>query len=177
MMPKINNFRQYYPWTRLLSTQFAVNAATLGPLGRVKQGPGTVGSIAGLVLYVVFFHQSSLLGFILMALLLSYLAVGICDTAEQRLQMRDPGMIVLDEFVAVPLVFLGMGGNEGLIVQYGGWPVLLGGFILFRFFDILKPLGISKLQDLPGGLGCVVDDLAAGLAACLSLHLILSLIT
>lgn len=175
-MQSLNNFRRYYPWTPLLSTQVAVNAATLGPLGRVKKGPGTVGSVAGIVLYVVFFHQSSLLGFILMALLLAYLAVGICDTAEQRLQMRDPGMIVLDEFVAVPLVFLGMGGANGLIAQHGGWPVLLGGFALFRFFDILKPLGISKLQNLPGGLGCVVDDLAAGIAACVSLHLLLAFV-
>ena len=71
------------------------------------------------------------------------------------------------------MVFIGMGGHNGLIAQHGSWPVLLGGFALFRVFDILKPFGISKLQDLPGGLGCAVDDLAAGLAACVSLHLIL----
>ena len=82
-------------------------------------------------------------------------------------------MIVLDEFVAVPLVFFGMGGPEGLIYQHGGWPVLLGGFALFRFFDVLKPLGISRLQNLSGGLGCVADDLAAGLASCVVLHLLL----
>lgn len=172
-MQNLNKFRRYFPWTAALTTPVAVNAATLGPLGRVKKGPGTVGSVAGLVLYVVFFHHSSLLGFIVLALLLAYLAVGICDTAEQRLQMRDPGMIVLDEFVAVPLVFFGMGGSQGLIYQHGGWPVLLAGFAIFRFFDILKPLGISKLQNLPGGLGCVADDLAAGLASCLTLHLLL----
>ncbi|MFT4900931.1 MAG: phosphatidylglycerophosphatase A [Lentimonas sp.] len=172
-MRSLNNFRRYFPWTPMLSTSLAVNTATLGPLGRVKKGPGTVGSVAGIILYVVFFHQSSFLGFILLALILAYLAVGICDTAEQRLQMRDPGMIVLDEFVAVPLVFFGMGGSAGLIAQHGGWPVLLAGFALFRFFDILKPLGISELQNLPGGLGCVVDDLAAAVAACISLHLIL----
>jgi len=51
--------------------------------------------------------------------------------------------------------------------------VLLAGFVLFRIFDIAKPFGISKLQNLPGGLGCVVDDLAAGIASCIVLHLIL----
>lgn len=172
-MPSLNKFRRYFPWTPALTTRVAVSAATLGPLGRVKKGPGTVGSVAGIALYVVFFHHSSPLGFVLLALLLAYLAVGICDTAEQRLQMRDPGMIVLDEFVAVPLVFFGMGGAQGLIFQHGGWPVLLAGFALFRFFDILKPLGISKLQNLPGGLGCVADDLAAAIASCISLHLLL----
>ena len=82
-------------------------------------------------------------------------------------------MIVLDEFVAVPLVFFGLGGTNGLIAYYGGWPILLLGFGLFRFFDILKPLGISRLQNLHGGVGCVADDLAAALASCICLHLLL----
>lgn len=150
-----------------------VNLATLGPLGRVKKGPGTVGSVAGIALYALLFHRATLLGFVFLAVLLAYLAMAICDGAEKRLGMRDPGMIVLDEFVAVPLVFIGMNGHGGLLETHGGWPVLIAGFALFRLFDIAKPLGISKLQNLPGGIGCVADDLAAGLAACLSLHLLL----
>lgn len=164
---------QYLIWTRVLSTAVVVNCATLGPVGRVKKAPGTLGSVAGLGLYAVCFHHSSLLGFIILALGLAYLAVAFCDAAEKRLQMRDPGMIVLDEFVAVPLVFFGMGGYDGLIAQHGGWPVVIAGFALFRMFDILKPFGINRLQNLPGGLGCVADDLAAGLASCVVLHLIL----
>lgn len=160
-------------WTQFISTPVLVNLATLGPLGRVKKGPGTVGSVAGLALYALLFHFASLLGFVFLAVLLAYLAMAICDGAEKRLGMRDPGMIVLDEFVAVPLVFIGMNGPGGLLEAHGGWPVLIAGFALFRFFDILKPLGISKLQNLPGGIGCVADDLAAGLAACVSLHLLL----
>ena len=50
---------------------------------------------------------------------------------------------------------------------------LIAGFVLFRIFDIAKPFGISKLQNLPGGLGCVIDDLAAAIASCIVLHLIL----
>ena len=64
-------------------------------------------------------------------------------------------------------------GKAGLVVQYEGWPVLIAGFVLFRLFDIFKPFGISKLQNLPGGLGCVADDLAAALASCIVLHLLL----
>ncbi|TVP80645.1 MAG: phosphatidylglycerophosphatase A [Puniceicoccaceae bacterium] len=164
---------RYTMWTRALSTPLIVNLATIGPVGRVKRAPGTWGSVVGLAFYAVFFHNASPLGFILLAALSAYLAVAICHAAEQRLQMRDPGMIVLDEVVAVPLVFMGMGGPTGLIAEHGGWPILLAGFLLFRFFDVLKPLGIHRLQNLPGGLGCVADDLAAGLAACISLHLIL----
>jgi phosphatidylglycerophosphatase A len=150
-----------------------INAATVGPVGRVKKAPGTWGSLVGLLVYAVFFHYASRLGYVLLLGLFAYLAVVLCHEAERRLQMRDPGMIVLDEVVALPLVFLGMNGADGLIVAHGGWPLLLGGFLLFRFFDVLKPLGISRLQNLPGGLGCVADDLAAGLAACISLHILL----
>ena len=164
------NIRSYFPWVCLLPTKLVVNVATLGPLGLVKKAPGTVGSVAGVAFYSVFFHHAQPLGYLILLLLSIYLAIAFCDEAEQRLQMRDPGMIILDEFVAIPLVFLGMNGPEGLIEAYNGWPVLIAGFVLFRVFDILKPFGISKLQNLPGGLGCVVDDLAAGIAACLALH-------
>lgn len=175
-MAQLNNIQRYFPWTALISTPAVVGLATLGPLGLVKKGPGTVGSVAGLGLYAVLFHNASFLGYVLLLGLFTYLAVGICDAAERRLQMRDPGMIILDEFIAMPLVFIGMGGYNGLISQHGGWPVLLGGFALFRIFDIFKPFGISKLQNLPGGLGCVVDDLAAAVASCLVLHLLLQFV-
>ena len=160
-------------WTQFLSTRIIVNLATLGPIGRVRNAPGTVGSIAGLFLYAVVFQSVGPIEFLLLISILSYFAMAICDAAESRLQMRDPGMIVLDEFIAMPLVFFGMGGSAGLVVEHGGWPVLLAGFILFRIFDILKPFGIARLQNLPGGIGCVVDDLVAALAACCCLHLVL----
>ncbi|MGJ8638947.1 MAG: phosphatidylglycerophosphatase A family protein [Opitutaceae bacterium] len=175
-MANLNNFQKYFPWTGLISTPVVVGLATLGPLGLVKKGPGTVGSVAGIGLYAVLFQYASPFEYLIFMALLTYFAVGICDAAERRLQMRDPGMIILDEFIAIPLVFIGMGGAQGLIAQHGGWPVLLGGFALFRIFDIFKPFGISKLQDLPGGLGCVVDDLAAGIVSCLVLHLIFMLV-
>jgi phosphatidylglycerophosphatase A len=167
------NISRYFPWTQFIATPLIVNLATLGPLGLVKKGPGTVGSVVGIGLYCVLFYNAAPFAYLLLMGLLIYFAIAICDTAERRLQMRDPGMIILDELIAVPLVFLGMNGHQGLIVQHGGWPVLLAGFVLFRIFDIAKPFGISKLQNLPGGLGCVIDDLAAAIASCIVLHLIL----
>jgi len=167
------NIRRYFPWVRVLPTSLVVNMATLGPLGLVKKGPGTVGSLAGIGFYAVMFDQAGPLGYLILSLFSIYLAVAFCDEAEQRLQMRDPGMIILDEFVAMPVVFLGMGSPQGLIAQQGGWPVLLAGFALFRLFDIVKPFGISKLQNLPGGLGCVIDDIAAAAVSCAILHLAL----
>ena len=161
-------------WSRFLPDEIVIGLATLGPLGRFGRAPGTIGSIAGLGFYAVFFHKLGPISFIFFTALAAYFAMGICDEAERRLGARDPGMIVLDEFVAIPLVFFGMNGYGGLVAQHGGWPVLLGGFVLFRIFDILKPFGIDRLQNLPGGLGCVADDLAAGVASCICLHLILN---
>ena len=46
-------------------------------------------------------------------------------------------------------------------------------FILFRFFDIAKPLGIRKLEQLPGGIGVMADDVLAGIYSNLILHLII----
>ena len=169
----MNSIEPYIFWTRFLSTPLVVNLSTLGPVGRSTKAPGTVGSFVGLVFYAVFFHYATTLAFILLIALSAYLSIGICDAAEKRLQMRDPGMIVLDEVVAVPIIFIGMGGNSGVIAQNNGWPILLIGFVLFRVFDIIKPFGIARLQNLPGGLGCVADDIAAALASCVCLQLIL----
>lgn len=170
----MSNIRRYFPWVFVLPTTLVVNLATLGPLGLVKKGPGTVGSLAGIGFYAVFFHYATPLGYLLFSAISIYFAVAICDEAERRLQMRDPGMIILDELVAVPIVFFGMNGSDGLVEQHDGWPVLIAGFVLFRLFDILKPFGIKKLQNLPGGLGCVIDDIAAAVAACVALHLVLN---
>lgn len=172
----MNKLDEHLQWTRFLPTGFVVNAATLGPVGRMRRAPGTMGSLAGLVLYAIFFHQATYFGFVLLGALVVYLAIALCDAAEKRLGMRDPGMIVLDECVALPLVFFGLNGPGGAIIAHGGWPVLLSGFLLFRAFDIVKPFGISRLQDLPGGLGCVLDDVAAAAAACVVLHVGLRLL-
>ena len=59
----------------------------------------------------------------------------------------------------------------GLFVPDMPWLVLLLlGFGLFRFFDIVKPLGIKRIQDLPGGWGVVMDDVIAGIVACVVFH-------
>ena len=69
----------------------------------------------------------------------------------------------------MPLCFLGwrmIAGTQPLAFL----GLMLAGFLLFRLFDIWKPLVIDKLQGLPGGWGIVLDDTAAALATCLTLH-------
>ena len=155
-----------FPWTRTLPTHLVVNLATLGPVGYLK-APGTWGSVAGIGWYTVVFSQLDPLIALLVIALSIYIAVGICGEAEIRLQKRDPREIILDELVAVPVCFIGI----SLLDYPQPWLIALLGFILFRFFDILKPLGIKHLQDLPGGTGVVMDDIAAAFVTCIILHI------
>ena len=157
-----------FRWARLLPASVTCNLSTLGPLGWRLPAPGTWGSVAGVILYVVVFHPLPALMQLLLATALTLLSIGICDAAERHFQQRDPGKIILDEVVAVPIVFI---GAAPMIAHFGGWPVILAGFLLFRLFDIVKPLGIKRLQNLPGGMGCVVDDTAAAAVTWLVLQM------
>ncbi len=160
-------------WPRLLPAGIVLGFATLGPLGRRLRAPGTWGSAAGLLYFTVFFWP---LGFLpgsavwtaVCSLPGLYLAVAMCGEAEFRLGRHDPGEVILDECTAMPLCFLDW---PDLAVAWPPWMVFIAGFLLFRLFDITKPLGIRRLQHLPGGWGIVADDVAAALAACVTLHL------
>ena len=156
-------------WVRLLSDSVVLNAATLGPVGKWTLAPGTWGSLAGLIWFSIAYLNLNYLATLLFTLFSAYLAIQLCWEAEFRMQKRDPPQIVLDEFVAIPVCFLGM---QDLLHSEIGWLALLLGFVFFRFYDVLKPLGLRRFQNLPGGLGVVADDLAAALATCLTLNLI-----
>jgi phosphatidylglycerophosphatase A len=98
-------------------------------------------------------------------------SVWILSQCERIFGEKDPRRANLDELVAIPLCFW---PAEFILSNFSHptinsylWYAL--GFLLFRFFDIFKPLGIRKLESLPRGWGIVADDLAAALAttACL----------
>lgn len=155
-------------WPRFLPTSTVLTCATLGPVGTKLPAPGTWGSVAGLMYFTVFFAGSyGVFGTLVLSAIGSYVAVAICGEAEFRMGRRDPGEVILDEFVAIPLCFLGW---PQLVGPLPPWAIFLTGFALFRLFDIWKPLWIGRLQRLPGGWGVVADDLAAALVACAVMH-------
>jgi phosphatidylglycerophosphatase A len=92
-------------------------------------------------------------------------SVPIATRAARLLATKDPGPVVIDEVIAVPLVLV--------VVPPGdrGWLVLAAAFLLFRVFDILKPPPCRQLERLPDGLGIMADDTAAAIygAACLAI--------
>jgi phosphatidylglycerophosphatase A len=153
---------------RPLSTKFVLNVATLGALGRSRFIPGTLGSLAGIVWYTAGFRYVALLPFMIGFCASVFIGTLFCDEAEYRLQKKDPSCIILDEFLAMPLCYW---GTERFVGQIATWKILIYGFLLFRFFDIVKPFGIRSLERLSGGTGIMIDDIAAAFATCLFLHI------
>lgn len=140
-------------------------AAGLGS-GFLPKMPGTWGSLLALLpIYLILQSKSSFLLLLTFVVVCSLINLLVADTAEQAWG-EDPGQMVIDEWAGQAVAFLGIAWMNVPI----SFALLLIGFILFRIFDILKPLGIKKLQNLKGGWGILVDDLLAGFYAMLILQ-------
>lgn len=147
--------------------RLAVKLATLFGIGNVQHCPGTVGSFFGTILYAVTIRKVAILPKSLVMLFMLIISLIICDIAEKALKRHDPREIILDEFVAMPFVFFGIEEyfSQKLSIAF----IMIIGFIIFRIFDILKPIGINRLQKLPGGIGIVADDIAAAICSNITL--------
>jgi phosphatidylglycerophosphatase A len=151
-----------------------VQLATLGPLGRLK-APGTWGSAAGVLWWALVVRLAHAKGgpheFIFDALVV-LMAICICGVAAAFIGKKDPSEVILDEFAAMPLVFLmnPMLDRASDCATQRGLLLILLGFLFFRLFDITKPFGIKALEKLPGGFGIVLDDVMAAFYANLALQ-------
>ncbi|MGE5152731.1 MAG: phosphatidylglycerophosphatase A [Bdellovibrio bacteriovorus] len=121
--------------------------------GLVPWAPGTFGTLAAVPLYWLLSPLALVLYLSLVAVLF-VLGVWACGRTARDLGGEDPGAIVWDEVV---------GYLAAMTAAPAGWPWMLAGFLLFRLLDISKPWPIRWLdQHLKGGLGIMLDDLAAG---------------
>ena len=129
--------------------------------GLSPKGPGTAGSLVALPLYVLL-APMSLTAYAALLAVLFLAGIWITAQAETELATPDHPGIVWDEIV---------GQLVALTLAPVNITALLFGFALFRLFDIWKPFPISWLnRHVHGGWGIMLDDLAAGIAACLCLH-------
>lgn len=135
--------------------------------GAVRRAPGTWGTLAA-VPFVPLWQHLPFTGYLLVLVVSALVGIWLCGRTARDLGVHDHGGIVWDEFVGYWLTML---------LAPPGWLWLLGGFVLFRFFDILKPWPIGWVdRKVHGGLGIMLDDILAGLMALAVLLLIEQLI-
>ncbi|WP_406538556.1 phosphatidylglycerophosphatase A [Fibrobacter sp.] len=160
--------------------------------GMSTKAPGTMGSLAAaIVAYpMAFFFQSHLgqdevlyiggtnfgifisLTFLAAALFVFFAAIPFVKKAMKDTGTEDPGWIVIDEVCGI---FMALAFVPCDVIIHSPWILALA-FGLFRFFDILKPLGIHKMEKLPGAWGVMADDLLGGIYAGIILSITLTLI-
>jgi phosphatidylglycerophosphatase A len=141
----------------------ALSIATCG-VGYLPLMPGTFGSLVGVGIFLLLARVvagSSLIALVLMAIVAVTFAGIWAGTRTEALSGRkDPGKVVVDE-VAGQLIALFP------LTLFARWTTIavIVSFILFRFFDIVKPYPARKLETLKGGAGIMCDDLVAGFYA------------
>lgn len=124
--------------------------------GLLKKAPGTSGTVAAIPVYLLL-AQMPFAIYSVLTILSILVGIKICDEAVNLLGEHDFNGIVWDE-IAGYLVTL-------WFVPFS-WQAVILGFVLFRFFDILKPFPIKWAdKHVQGGLGIMLDDVLAGLAA------------
>lgn len=134
-------------------------------VGLFPWAPGTLGTLWGIPLTMLLQQLPSLFLQAVCNAVLIAVGVPLCTRAARHLGRKDPGSVVWDEIVTVPITFFGVA--PGLIFD---WKILATGFILHRIFDISKCPPARQLERLPDGLGIMADDIAAGIYSCITLH-------
>jgi len=123
--------------------------------------PGTFGTLAAIPLYLLL-HTFSLPIYVIVTALLAIIGIALCDISARKLGVHDHPGIVWDEVVGYLVT---------MTAAPVGWYWVLLGFVLFRFFDILKPWPIRLIdRQVKGGFGIMLDDLLAGVMAALVLQ-------
>ncbi len=125
-------------------------------LGAAPVAPGTFGTLAALPFFWLM-SPLALPAYLAVLLVLGLVGIWLCHVTSRDLGVHDHSGIVWDEIVGYLIT---------LAAAPPGWEWLLAGFVLFRFFDILKPWPISWLdKQVHGGLGIMLDDVLAGIFA------------
>jgi phosphatidylglycerophosphatase A len=148
-------------------TRLAVFIATAAYCGYFPIAPGTVGSAAGLVVYLLVWWTRSPV--VEVALIAATFVAGTwaATHAERFFGGIDPGPVVIDEVLGmlITLAFIPAGVSAAV-----------AGFFLFRVFDVIKPYPANRLEKFHGGFGIMADDAMAGVYANIALRLLMWLL-
>jgi phosphatidylglycerophosphatase A len=128
-------------------------------VGYFPIAPGTAGSLVGLAIVLACDHwvlprTKAIAVLVTVAVVLLAVGVWAAGKAEDFFGRIDPGQVVLDEVVGQMLTLL--------LIPSVTWKWLLGGFLLFRALDVLKPFPARQAERIPRGWGIMLDDVIAG---------------
>ena len=131
-------------------------------LGLAPIAPATVGSLGALLVYKILPLDGNSGGFFILCTLGFFLGIWACQTMITESD-HDPKTAVWDEVVGMWITCL-------LLPKTLPW--LAAAFVVFRVLDIVKPWPIRRFEAMPGGLGIMADDLAAGIVGAVSLNVV-----
>lgn len=127
-----------------------------GFVGNITFAPGTFGSLWGLPICFLLSKVNFWVSVLFLALFIA-LAIWASHQAQRLIQKNDPGCVVIDEICGMMLSLVGLPFNAVSAAA---------GFIIFRLLDIFKPFPIRAIEKkFTGGMGIVLDDVAAGIIA------------
>ncbi|MDE1155581.1 MAG: phosphatidylglycerophosphatase A [Acidobacteriaceae bacterium] len=150
-------------------TPWAWTLATFLGIGNLKPGPGTYGSVAAMLIWLCAaqtFHLHTLplaLYTVAATVLITLGGIPASTLVAQEAGREDPGFVVVDEVAGQWLT---------LVALSPSWRHALLGLALFRLFDIWKPWPVRRFEELHGGTGIMLDDLAAGVLGLIAAQLL-----
>ena len=138
--------------------------ATCGGIGYLPLAPGTWAAVFTAIAWFIISSNTTMPVLWQSGIATLLIVTGIYSSGKIANQKdKDPSYVVIDEAAGMWIT---------LISFFPSFQNLLAGFILFRFFDIVKPLGIRKMERFKNGWGIMMDDVAAGVYSNVVLQLI-----
>lgn len=132
-----------------------MGVSSFGGLGLAPVAPGTFGTLGGVLLaWLLAGTPNFLVSTLVVALALYVLGRAVAPWAEAHAG-KDPGFFVVDEVIGYLVTVAWIGGPTPL--------ALFVAFVVFRFFDIVKPPPVKRFERIPGGDGILLDDVVAGI--------------
>lgn len=130
--------------------------------------PGTAGALLAMLIwwgYSLLFSHCISIPVLTFIVIVVFTFAGIWSSSVvEKYWGEDPSRVVVDEMVGTWIALLAV--PEG-----AHWGYMLAAFVLFRFFDIVKPLGVRKMESLPSGFGIMADDILAGIYGFIVIYL------
>ncbi|WP_457640078.1 phosphatidylglycerophosphatase A family protein [Persephonella sp.] len=139
-------------------------------VGKIPVAPGTLGTLVGIIPILIYWTkggQYQLINQISITMAVFLVGIWASTVIVETYKEKDPEYIVIDEIAGYMVAMIGFEPT---------WQNLLMAFVIFRFFDILKPPPIRYFEKLPSGFGVMADDIVAGIYTWIVMFILVKLL-